>query len=156
MSKQNTIKIGTKWCIFYSLRVASHNLSPWKCLALVLWNSWRRPCQRKVFVNINTAAYFFLWRSRQRTHFVEPPFSPKCAHDWKFLHPLHHLIWSPESFTTQIFTSHRVQRPLFWFGMTTVSFAPFCDWVAFIDLVLLDFPTLQLRASPHMTQRFVP
>ena len=73
-------------------------------------------------------AYLFLCRSLHFAHLVARFFSPKeCGHCRKFLHPLHHLIaiWpvSTEVLSSlggaysHTFTSHELQRPLFWRGI---------------------------------------
>jgi len=52
-------------------------------------------------------------------HKIKPihTLTPKSTHLRKFLHPLHHLIFIPLGFTTQIATSQLLQTPLFCLGM---------------------------------------
>ena len=116
--------------------------------------------------------YFSLWRSRQRTHLVASPFSPKPAQGRKFLHPLHHLISIPFDVMTQIVTSHAVHSPLFCFG---IMWAVPSSFSSVLSSPLLLLPTSvplratyrplwfcirlaaeQIRSLPHMTQFLRP
>ena len=112
-------------------------------------------------------AYFSLCRSRQRTHLVARPFSPKEAHGRKFLQPLHHLIWSKsgwreqaESITTHTFTSQLVHNPLFCYGIMGVGCkweAPVlaaCCWALCCKLARDFLPWDTGHIFPHITQIF--